>query len=107
MVSLPLVSLVNSNLSILSFIQLLQISATSLVTRQQIEIVTLICKAEGNPKPNVTWKRLNDGRFTTFPLTITGKEDAGGYRCTAGNGVGDPAVADVFIAVLSESNVIL
>lgn len=40
-------------------------------------------------------------------MTITGKEDAGGYRCTAGNGVGDPAVADVFIAVLSESNVIL
>lgn len=77
------------------------------LTVNRSENVTLICKAEGNPKPNVTWKRLNDGRFTTFPLTITGKEDAGGYRCTAGNGVGDPAVADVFIAVLSESNVIL
>jgi len=50
---------------------------------------------------------INDGHVITFPLTITGKENAGGYRCTAGNGVSDPAVADVFIAVLSESNVIL
>ncbi|XP_068733265.1 neuronal growth regulator 1-like [Montipora capricornis] len=35
-----------------------------------------------------------------MPLNITGKQDAGGYRCTVDNGVGSPLTKDVFIAVL-------
>ena len=60
--------------------------------------VRLNCSADGKPKPNITWTRVSDNSVVTFPLTIS-KLDSGLYRCTADNGIGNPATADVFIAV--------
>ena len=40
-----------------------------------------------------------------MPLTITGKQDEGGYRCTGDNKVGNPAASDVFITVQCKSQV--
>ena len=38
----------------------------------------------------------------SFPLTITGKQDEGFYRCTAEIGVGSPDSKDVFVTVASK-----
>ena len=59
--------------------------------------VTLNCTADGNPAPNITWTRVSDNSSVTFPLTITGKQDEGTYRCTADNGVGSPVTRDTSI----------
>jgi len=64
--------------------------------------VTLNCRADGHPVPNVTWTRLSDNSSVTFPLTITGNQDEGAYRCTADNGVGSPASRDVIISLPSK-----
>ena len=37
-----------------------------------------------------------------MPLTITGKQDEGAYRCTADNGVGSPVSETTVILVQSE-----
>ena len=64
--------------------------------------MTLNCMAEGNPAPTVTWTKVADNSTVNFPLTITGKQDEGLYRCTAQNGVGSPATKDVHITVNCE-----
>lgn len=61
--------------------------------------VTLACTADGNPTPNITWTRVFENSHVSFPLTITGKQDEGGYRCTADNGVGNPESDVTFISV--------
>ncbi|XP_068685078.1 neural cell adhesion molecule 1-like [Montipora foliosa] len=58
-------------------------------------------QADGNPEPNITWTRLSDNSIVNMPLNITGKQDEGGYRCTADNGIGNAAISDVFITVQS------
>jgi len=73
-----------------------QISANQTVNEG--DDVTLICKGDGKPTPNITWTRLSDNSVVTFPLTVS-KQDKGGYRCTADNGIGDPARKNVFITV--------
>ena len=64
--------------------------------------VTLICRADGNPTPSITWTRVSDNSPVSFPLTITGKEDEGGYRCAADNGIGNLATQIVYVFVESE-----
>ncbi|XP_068686967.1 fibroblast growth factor receptor 4-like isoform X2 [Montipora foliosa] len=64
-------------------------------------VVRLNCTPDGNPEPNITWTRLFDNSIVNMPLSITGKQDEGGYRCTADNGVGNAAISDVFITVQS------
>ena len=39
-------------------------------------------------------------------LNITGKQDEGFYRCTANNGIGNAATAEVFITVQSKFDII-
>ena len=63
------------------------------------DVVVLNCTADGNPKPNITWTRLFDYNIVNMPLDITGKQNEGGYRCTAHNGIGNVVTSDVFIAV--------
>ncbi|XP_068686493.1 tyrosine kinase receptor Cad96Ca-like isoform X2 [Montipora foliosa] len=62
--------------------------------------LTLNCSANGKPEPTITWTRLSDNTEVTMPLHITGRKDAGDYRCTAANGVGTPLTKDVSIIVL-------
>ena len=50
--------------------------------------MNLICLAEGNPVPKITWTKVADDNRVNFPLTIRGSQDEGLYRCTAENGVG-------------------
>ena len=66
------------------------------------EAVTLNCSAEGMPTPSITWTRVSDNSPVSFPLTIAGKQDEGGYRCTADNGIGNPASQVVYVIVESE-----
>ena len=49
---------------------------------------------------------MSDNSVVTFPLTITGVKDEGAYRCTASNGIGNPASRDVFITVKSKSKTV-
>ncbi|XP_074634436.1 neural cell adhesion molecule 2-like [Acropora palmata] len=52
------------------------------------EVLTLNCTADGNPAPTITWTRLSNGNIVNMPLTVTGKEYEGDYRCTALNSIG-------------------
>ncbi|XP_068733266.1 probable oxidoreductase PXDNL [Montipora capricornis] len=80
------------------------LTITSISLNQTVDegdVVLLNCTADGNPQPNITWTRLSDNSIVSLSLTITGKQDEGGYRCTADNGIGDVAFSDVFITVQS------
>ena len=61
--------------------------------------VSLLCLAEGNPAPTITWKKVADNTRVKFPLTIRGSQDEGMYRCTAENGVGSPVTKFVNLTV--------
>ena len=58
----------------------------------------LFCIASGRPTPNITWVRIFQGgsvsevlhRNTTWDFKNISRTDAGTYRCTASNGVGNP-----------------
>ncbi|KAL1124629.1 hypothetical protein AAG570_001253, partial [Ranatra chinensis] len=70
--------------------------------------VTLECKADGNPKPTITWTRKNNilpsGEKSVEGISITieqaNRHQAGIYQCTASNGVGQPATRDITLQVL-------
>ena len=64
------------------------------------DMVTLNCTADGNPRPSITWTRLSGNSHVTFPLAIS-RDDEGGYRCTANNGIAIE-IRDVFITVQCE-----
>ena len=64
--------------------------------------VSLNCTADGYPTPNITWTKVSDNSPVSFPLTITGKENEGLYRCTADNDIGSPVTEDVAITVHRE-----
>ena len=61
--------------------------------------MSLICLAEGNPVPRITWTKVVDNSRVNFPLTIRGSQDEGLYRCTAENGVGSLVTKDVNMTV--------
>ena len=63
----------------------------------------LTCTAYGDPTPNITWSRVSDNSVVAFPLTISGKQDEGVYKCTADNDVGNAATRTVNVFVESES----
>ncbi|XP_068734072.1 uncharacterized protein [Montipora capricornis] len=63
--------------------------------------LTLSCSADGKPRVNIAWIRLSDNTAVENlnPFNVTGKKEAGQYRCTADNSVGT-LTSDVFITVL-------
>ena len=62
--------------------------------------------AYGKPTPNVTWTRLSDNRIVSMPLTDITRQEAGKYKCIANNGIGSPAIGDLWIVVQCELNAI-
>ena len=71
-------------------------------TVNESNTLTLNCTTGGKPLPVITWTKVSNNNTVSFPLTITGKEDEGFYRCTAENGVGSPDSKDVFVTVASK-----
>ncbi|XP_045113915.1 protein amalgam-like isoform X1 [Portunus trituberculatus] len=69
--------------------------------------VTLECKANGNPEPNIRWShqegRLPSGYHTSqgprLTLENVDRRAEGTYLCTADNGIGEPASAAMSITV--------
>lgn len=72
----------------------------------ETDVVNLTCEADANPRARITWKRVSDNSLVSFPLTIRGKQDEGGYRCTAENSIQYPARKTVNITVKSESKIV-
>ena len=63
-------------------------------------MVTLSCKATGKPIPKITWTRVwengtDSGELPSmdgiYVISNTSRSSDGTYRCTASNGIGDPA----------------
>ena len=66
--------------------------------------VTIKCLASGNPRPEVTWSKVNEvdvvGRGEIMELTKVTRHHEGVYQCTASNGVGNKAVNQINLRVL-------
>ena len=79
------------------------------MTVQEGEEVVVECEVSGNPGPSVLWTRegeeLPQGSHTSCPassclsISRVAREDGGSYRCTADNGVGEAAMADIKLVV--------
>lgn len=79
-------------------------ATTNAMTRHQGESANLTCAADGYPKPNITWVRVNGGLLPNGKLRqqgsmlyikSVGTQDRGIFRCLADNAVRPPAVFDV------------
>ena len=59
--------------------------------------MNLTCRANGNPKPTITWTK--DSNIINSSFTVRGKSDEGPYVCTADNGIGNASRKSMFITV--------
>lgn len=70
------------------------------------ETLVLTCRAQGIPKPNITWykdkqaNRLAGAIGEVLTIDHISHEDSGNYRCLADNAVDPPAHANITIEVL-------
>ncbi|XP_053669685.1 lachesin-like [Anopheles nili] len=78
---------------------LLENQHTNMLTKAEGEDAQLVCRAEGYPRPAITWRReynailpVGGQTFAGHELRLNGlrREDRGTYYCTADNGVGRP-----------------
>ena len=80
-------------------------------------IVSFLCKASGNPAPDVIWKRndkritARQTRYTIFNMPhgsvlridpVRAKRDDGTVECVAENGIGESASASATLEVYAE-----
>ena len=71
------------------------------LTLNESDTISPTCVADGNPTPIITWRRVSDNKAVSFPLIISGKQDEGGYKCNASNGVGSPDSMIFYVFVQS------
>lgn len=77
------------------------------LTLEPGDAMDLTCYPEGNPRPTITWTKtggnLPDGAEFSEDMRLhyssMQPEHKGEYKCTADNGVGDPAAATIQVAV--------
>jgi len=71
--------------------------------------VSIKCVASGNPRPEVTWSKVNEvdvvGKGEIMHLTQVNRHHQGVYQCTASNGVGKTAVSQINLRVLHKPSV--
>nr|XP_045625544.1 protein amalgam-like isoform X1 [Procambarus clarkii] len=82
----------------------------SVVTIKMGGSITLACHATGHPKPTVTWSRKGGNlpgpaEGATLSVEDAVPEDNGIYKCTARNGVGEPASTSITLQVMHEPKV--
>lgn len=80
-------------------------------------VISMFCKASGNPTPDVYWrkggKRLTSGRQRILVVEMPHgsvlriepakpRKDDGVYECHADNGIGEPAVASARLDVYAK-----
>jgi len=78
-----------------------------LITTRKGQDVTLRCSGRGNPNPRITWSKktglLPSGHKTQEGLSLelqnVRRQDAGTYTCTANNGVGEEASAEIQVEI--------
>ena len=86
-----------------------RVEAVSEVTVKEGEEVVVECAVSGNPEPTMVWSRrgseLPHGSHTSCPaascLTVSSvaRADSGLYTCSADNGVGEAASANINLVV--------
>ena len=68
--------------------------------------VSIRCLATGNPKPVVTWSKVNQvdvvGSGEVMELSQVTRHHEGVYQCSANNGVGEKASSQINLRVLRE-----
>jgi len=71
--------------------------------------VTIKCLTSGNPRPRVTWSKVNQadvvGEGESLELREVSRHHEGIYQCSAGNGVGERAVSQIHLRVLYKPEV--
>ena len=67
----------------------------------EMDSVTFHCTASGKPNPTITWTRDGQNAGSGEYLTITAQTNLDGsvYKCTADNGIGQPAIATATLTV--------
>ena len=65
--------------------------------------IVVSCVTDGKPQPTITWTKIGEPSNVAYPdtqtLTITraNRTDAGAYKCTATNGIGESASATIHV----------
>ncbi|KFB35803.1 AGAP004108-PA-like protein [Anopheles sinensis] len=87
---------------------LLENQHTNTLTKAEGEDAQLVCRAEGYPRPSISWKREYNAILPIGGQTFAGnelrlnalrREDRGTYYCTADNGVGKPDTKTITLEV--------
>ncbi|XP_063698006.1 hemicentin-1 [Culicoides brevitarsis] len=75
-------------------------------------IFDIVCEARGVPPPMIYWRRSEDHNVTEkfkntprYMMEVNSNSLSGPLECVASNGVGEPAVAGIFLVVLFEPTV--
>lgn len=72
--------------------------------------VAIRCSATGNPRPHVSWSKVHEvevlGQGEVMELAQVTRHHEGVYQCSASNGVGDRAEAQIHLKVLYKPEVV-
>ena len=65
----------------------------SVYTVNETNNITMVCGADGVPRPTITWKKMSSGRIVgegeEFHIVAASETDDGVYICFAKNELGD------------------